>query len=208
LSAYGSRLRRPTAASDLCPNVPIPMDHGNGTAGGCRFREARQYREREPGQVGISVRPCPSVWSPLWTAMRVPGAKIPLPLGFTSPAPPTSLLAGRHGSTKSSTTAIGSLPERTAIGSGYTRDGGYDWSGKYPCIVEALRFGIASPPWTYAASPVVQHGLTPRVKHALAGERWSCAHSGDTHMPPVLALCWSEQWSRFLASHPRTCGMW
>jgi hypothetical protein len=35
---------------------------------------------------------------------------------------------------------------------------------------------------------MVQHDLTARGKHALAGERSSCAHRGDTRMPPVLAL--------------------
>jgi hypothetical protein len=176
-----------------CPAVPNPMRKGCGTS---PAPPTSRYPSPD-GQDSLSIRLVASMdrHARFWCEN-------------SSQARPSSLPAGRHGSTKSSTTAIGSLPERTAIGSGYTRDGGYDWSGKYPCIVEALRFGIASPPWTYAASPVVQHGLTPRVKHALAGERWSCAHSGDTHMPPVLALCWSEQWSRFLASHPRTCGMW
>jgi ATP dependent DNA ligase domain len=56
-----------------------------------------------------------------------------------SRAPPRSPPAGRHGSTKSSTTAIGSLPDETAGASGYTLAGVTTWSGKYLRIVEALR---------------------------------------------------------------------
>ena len=76
--------------------------------------------------IGGTAAPCPSAWSPLWTGMFVPGVKIPLPLGFIPPCLPSPSQkppAGRHGSTKSSTTAIGSLPDETAGASGYTLAG-------------------------------------------------------------------------------------
>jgi hypothetical protein len=71
------------------------------TAGRCRFRQAPR-REPESG-------PWPPVWSPLQTTMRVPGA---FHIPPASRAPRRISPAGWHGSTKSSTTAIGSLPTR------------------------------------------------------------------------------------------------
>jgi hypothetical protein len=67
-----------------------------------------------------------------------------------SPAPRLRRLpAARHGSTKSSTTATALMARkdgnRVRL---YTRRG-YDWSGKYPWIVEALRsLGSAQSSWT------------------------------------------------------------
>ena len=42
--------------------------------------------------------PCPSGWSPLWTAMRVSGVKIPLPLGFIPPCLPSPSQSPPRGS--------------------------------------------------------------------------------------------------------------
>jgi hypothetical protein len=62
-----------------CPNVPNPMDHRRGTAGGCWFT-----MPQEPRSLGTPHHP--SVGS-MAALMRVPGAKIPLPPGFLSPLP-------------------------------------------------------------------------------------------------------------------------
>ena len=37
-----------------------------------------------------------------------------------------------------------------------------------------------------------QRDLTALVKHSLAEERSSCTRTGDTQMPPVLALSWNN----------------
>jgi hypothetical protein len=48
----GGRPEIPTRAHFCgCPDVPIPMGHGNGTAGRCRFRQCP-----EPGEVVTAVR--------------------------------------------------------------------------------------------------------------------------------------------------------
>ena len=107
-----------------CPGVPTP----NGES----MWDSRTNRRGMPPVEVMSpayrsappVHPCPPHRCPLWTAMRVPGAKISL---FNSPlssdALPRRLPAGRHGSTKSSTTATISWPDEMAIGSGSIRGG-------------------------------------------------------------------------------------
>jgi hypothetical protein len=62
-----------------CPNVPIPMDHGNGTARGCWSRQCPRGAKGGTRERSGCRHPCPPLWSALWTAMFVPGAKIPCP---------------------------------------------------------------------------------------------------------------------------------
>ena len=105
-------------------------------------RDVGQAPAPHSSRVAIPPIPCPPVWSALWTAMRVPGAKIPLPPGFIPPCLPTP----------SQKAPSGSAWVHEIKHDGYRliarRDGnrvrlftrrGYDWSGKYPRIVEALR---------------------------------------------------------------------
>src|ERR1700716_3302500 len=61
LSAYGSRLRRPTTAIDLCPKVPIPMDQGHWDKDPrCRFDAMPLGGLYGPPKISPSLRlpPC------------------------------------------------------------------------------------------------------------------------------------------------------
>ena len=91
----------------IVPMSPPPMDHGNGTAQGYRFsthpagKGSRGGRDRPPFSL-----PTPLV-SPLgrlcsFQVRNSPLPRLPHPGGFQAP----------HGSTRSSTTAIGLWPRR------------------------------------------------------------------------------------------------
>jgi hypothetical protein len=117
----------PPMPSCPCPTVPIPMGHGNGTAGRCRFRQAPR---REP-----ESRPCPPVWSPLWDRHECSWCAFHIPL------PPQPLPEGSQRFRLAARNQMGRLPliarrdgNRVRL---YTRRG-YDWSGKYPWIVDML----------------------------------------------------------------------
>ena len=68
--------------------------------------------------------------------MRVPGAKIPLPLGFIPPCLPTPAQKAPNGSAWVRWLALTARREGNRVWLYIRR--GYDWSGKYPWIVDSL----------------------------------------------------------------------
>jgi bifunctional non-homologous end joining protein LigD len=132
----GSRPEIPTRAHFCgCPNVPNRMDHGRGTAGRCRFRQCP-----EPGEVVTAIR----------LAQRCSGLY----------GPPCSFLARESRCPWLHTPRLPSPSQQAPRGSAWVheikhdgyrlmarRDGnrvrlftrrGFDWSGKYPRIVDSL----------------------------------------------------------------------
>src|SRR4029077_7766356 len=67
-----ARTPQPVPTSAAVPMSPSLWATVMGQPEGAGSGDARS-REK----VGISVRPCPPLWSPLWTDMFVPGGKIP-----------------------------------------------------------------------------------------------------------------------------------
>jgi hypothetical protein len=69
------------------PSHPVPMSPSPWTKQLGQPEGAGSGNAPESGEFGIAADPCPPLWWALWTAMRVPGAKMPLPLGLHTPLP-------------------------------------------------------------------------------------------------------------------------
>ena len=118
------------------------------------------------------VSSCPPLWSPLWTAMRVPSAT-PSPI-FIPPWLPSP----------SQKAPSGSAWVREIKHDGYRliarRDGnwvrlytrrGYDWSGKYPWIVTSANISGGVGVWVRATQPLSIHCVIGCV---ILGPPYSC----------------------------------
>ena len=118
----------PTSALSRCPEP---------------YEEGMWDKPRSPHQAGTHPRtgriPCPSVSSPLWTAMRVPSAKIP-PAGFNPclPSPSHKAPSGSEWVHEIKHDGYRLIARRDGNRVRLFTRRGYDWSDKYPRIVDSL----------------------------------------------------------------------